>query len=61
MNYQELITKTSNEYNLPRQVIEVVFNSPFKFTKDCMRLEDSKPIMLAYLCKIKLKKKYERK
>lgn len=53
-------TELANKYNLPYQVIEVICNSPFKFTKQVMANEgDDKDIMFAYLFKIKLKKKFK--
>ena len=53
-------TELANKYNLPYQVIEVICNSPFKFAKQVMADEDDdKDIMLAYLFKIKLKKKFK--
>ena len=53
-------TELANKYNLPYQVIEVICNSPFKFAKQVMADEDDdKDIMLAYLFKFKLKKKFK--
>lgn len=53
-------TTLSNKYNLPYPVIEVICNSPFKFAKQVINGDvEYKPIMLAYLFKLKLKKKYE--
>ena len=46
----------ASKYKLPQNVIEVICNSPFKFTNKVMSdPEDSRTIMLAYLFKIKLK------
>ena len=46
----------ASKYKLPQNVIEVICNSPFKFTNKVMAdSEDSRTIMLAYLFKIKLK------
>ena len=46
----------ASKYKLPQNVIEVICNSPFKFTNKVMTdPEDSRTIMLAYLFKIKLK------
>lgn len=53
-----IYTQLANKYNLPRQVIEVICNSPFQFIKERMKEMDTKPLMLAYLFKIKLKNKY---
>ena len=55
-NQTSIYTKLSNKYNIPYQVVEVICNSPFKFTNKVMAdPEDSRTIMLAYLFKIKLK------
>lgn len=55
-----IYTTLANKYNLPYPVIEVICNSPFKFAKSVINGDiDYKPIMLAYLFKLKLKKKYE--
>lgn len=55
-----IYTTLSNKYNLPYPVIEVICNSPFKFAKQVINGDvEYKPIMLAYLFKLKLKKKYE--
>lgn len=54
-----IYTEIGKKYNLPRQVIEVICNSPFKFAKERMSDDsDTKSIMFAYLFKIKPKKKY---
>ena len=46
----------ASKYKLPQNVIEVICNSPFKFTNKVMAdPEDGRTIMLAYLFKIKLK------
>lgn len=53
-----IYTEIGKKYNLPRQVIEVICNSPFKFAKERMSDDlDTKSIMFAYLFKIKPKKK----
>ena len=53
-----IYTTLSNKYNLPYPVIEVICNSPFKFAKQVINGDvEYKPIMLAYLFKLKLKKK----
>ena len=55
-----IYTELANKYNLPYQVIEVICNSPFKFAKQVIADdENDKDIMLAYLFKIKLKKKFK--
>lgn len=55
-----IYTTLANKYNLPPQVIEVICNSPFKFAKKVMSDDnDKKDIMLAYLFKFKMKKKYK--
>lgn len=54
-----IYTAIANKYNLPRQVVEVICNSPFRFAKEKMADDtDWKPIMFAYLFKIKPKKRY---
>ena len=56
-----IYTKLSNKYCLPYPVIEVICNSPFKFAKRVISGEiEYKPVMLAYLFKLKLKKRYEK-
>lgn len=54
-----IYTKLSNKYNLPYQIIEVICNSPFRFTNEAITNMDNKAIRFTYLGKIKLKKKYE--
>ncbi len=55
-----IYTELSNKYHLPYQVVEVICNSPFKFAKAVINGEiEYKPIMFAYLFKLKLKKKFE--
>ena len=55
-----IYTELANKYSLPYQVIEVICNSPFKFAKAVINGElDYKPIMFAYLFKLKLKKRFE--
>ena len=58
-NQTSIYTKLSNKYNLPRQIIEVICNSPFRFTNEAITNMDNKPIRFTYLGKIKLKKRYE--
>ena len=54
-----IYTAIANKYNLPRQVVEVICNSPFRFAKEKMADDtDWKSIMFAYLFKIKPKKRY---
>lgn len=48
----------SQKYNLPLPVIEVICNSPFSFAKEKIKQDANRPIMFAYLGKIKLKKKF---
>lgn len=56
-----IYTQLANKYNIPYQVVEVICNSPFKFAKKVMEDdEDEKDIMLAYLFKFKLKKKFKK-
>ena len=59
-NQPSIYTKLSNKYNLPRQIIEVICNSPFRFTNEAITNMNSKPIRFTYLGKIKLKKRYEK-
>lgn len=54
-----IYTKLSNKYNLPYQIIEVICNSPFRFTNEAITNQDNKLIRFTYLGKIKLKKRYE--
>lgn len=49
--------RLANRYNIPVQVIEVICNSPFKFTTKIIgSADDEKDILFAYLFKIKIKK-----
>lgn len=57
-NQTTLYTQLSNKYKLPRQVIEVICNSPFRFASESITKLDPKSIMFAYLGKFKLKKRY---
>lgn len=56
---KSIYTQLSNKYNLPYPVIEVICNSPFKFINEKITDLTSKSLMLAYLGKFKLKKRYE--
>lgn len=53
-----IYTQLANKYNIPARVVEVICNHPFKFANsriaDC---NDIKPIMFAYLFKLKPKRK----
>lgn len=51
-------TKLANRYNLPYQIIRVICNHPFLFASRRIAESDEKPLMFAYLGKIKMKKKY---
>lgn len=51
-------TKLANKYNLPYQIIRVICNHPFLFASRRIAESDEKPLMFAYLGKIKMKKKY---
>lgn len=53
-----IYTKLSKKYNIPVQVIEVICNSPFKFANAAITNLDARPVMFAYLGKIKMKKRY---
>lgn len=59
-NQTSIYTKLSNKYNIPYQVVEVICNSPFKFTNQVITNLDPKSVMFAYLGKIKIKKRYEK-
>lgn len=59
-NQTSIYTKLSNKYNIPYQVVEVICNSPFKFTNEAITALDAKPVMFAYLGKFKVKKRYEK-
>ena len=55
-----IITQLANKYDKPAPVREVICNSPFKFAnRVIVNPEDTKPIMFAYLFKLKLKNKYK--
>lgn len=58
-NQTSIYTKLSNKYNIPYQVVEVICNSPFKFTNQVITNLDPKSVMFAYLGKFKVKKRYE--
>ena len=51
-------TELANKYKLPYQVIRVICNHPFLFSSRRIAESDEKPLMFAYLGKIKMKKKY---
>ena len=53
-----IYTELANKYNLPVQVIKVICNHPFLFASKKMSEGDTKPLMFAYLGKIKMKKRY---
>lgn len=55
-----IYTRLSNKYNIPYPIIEVICNSPFRFTNVVISNLDSKPVRFPYLGKIKLKKRYEK-
>ncbi len=52
-------TELANKYNIPYQVIRVICNHPFLFASRKISEEDKKPLMLSYIGKIKMKKRYE--
>lgn len=60
-NQPSIYTKLSNRYNLPYHVIEVICNSPFRFSNEAITNMEDKAIRFTYLGKIKLKKQYEKK
>ena len=56
---KDIFTVLSKKYNLNRHVIELICNEPFAFTKErMMDLNDTKTIMIHYLGKFSLRKKY---
>lgn len=57
-NGTSVYTKLANKYNLPYQIIRVICNHPFLFASRRIAESDEKPLMFAYLGKIKMKKKY---
>ena len=60
-NQPSIYTKLSNKYNLPYHVIEVICNSPFRFSNEAITSMEDEAIRFTYLGKIKLKKQYEKK
>ena len=59
-NTPTIYSQLSKKYGIPYQVIEVICNSPFKFASEKISdNKDNKPIMFAYLGKLKIKKRYE--
>lgn len=53
--------KLGKRFDLPPNVIQVICNSPFKFTLDVAKdPDDMKDIMFTYLCKIGLKPRFKR-
>lgn len=59
-NQLNIYTKLSKKYNIPYPIIEVICNSPFRFTNVIITNLDSKPVRFPYLGKFKLKKRYEK-
>lgn len=51
-------TDLANKYNIPYQVIRVICNHPFLFASQRISEGDKKPLMFAYLGKIKMKRSY---
>lgn len=58
-NGTSVYTKLANKYNLPYQIIRVICNHPFLFASRRIAESDERPLMFAYLGKIKMKKRYE--
>ena len=58
-NGTSVYTDLANRYNLPYQVIRVICNHPFLFASRRISEADTKPLMLSYIGKIKMKKRYE--
>ena len=60
LQQSNIYRQLADRYDVPIQVIEVICNSPFKFTNKVMAdPTDNKSIMLAYLFKIKLKNRLD--
>lgn len=59
-NQVSIYTELSNKYNIPYPIIEVICNSPFRFTNSIISNLDPKPVRFSYLGKFKLKKRYEK-
>lgn len=60
LQQSNIYRQLADRYDVPIQVIEVICNSPFKFTNKVMAdPEDNRSIMLAYLFKIKLKNRLD--
>lgn len=58
---QSIYTKLGAKYNIPSNIVKAICSHPFMFARKIMAEEDDiKPIMFAYLFKIKLKNKFER-
>ena len=56
LQQSNIYRQLADRYDVPIQVIEVICNSPFKFTNKVMAdPNDNHTVMLAYLFKIKLK------
>ena len=56
LQQSNIYRQLADRYDVPIQVVEVICNSPFKFTNKVMAdPEDNRSIMLAYLFQIKLK------
>ena len=52
-NQVSIYTKLSNKYNIPYPIIEVICNSPFRFTNSVISDLDPKPVRFSYLGKFK--------
>ena len=60
LQQSNIYRQLADKYDVPIQVIEVICNSPFKFTNKVMADPmDNRSIMLAYLFKIKLKNRLD--
>jgi hypothetical protein len=60
LQQSNIYRQLADRYDVPIQVIEVICNSPFKFTNKVMAdPTDNRSIMLAYLFKIKLKNRLD--
>lgn len=55
-----IYSQLSKKHSILHQVVEVICNSPFKFASEKISDDkDNRPIMFAYLGKLKIKKRYE--
>ena len=60
-NAKHIFTQLSTKYNMPIQVIEEICLSPFKVIRDNISQLSTKDMLMAYLGRIKMKKRYAKK